>query len=51
MPQLEEKISIGLYLPKQIVDQLDQKRGRFSRSAYVATILERLLKGRTPRIA
>jgi len=51
MPQVEEKISVGLYLPRQIVNELDQKRGRFSRSAYVATILERLLKGRKTKDA
>ena len=39
----EERIPVGLNLPKQVLDVIDKRRGRYSRSAYVATILEELL--------
>jgi len=39
----EERIPVGLNLPKQVLDIIDKRRGRYSRSAYVATILEELL--------
>jgi len=39
----DEKIAVGFYLPQKIVQILDQKRGRTSRSAYVTILLERLL--------
>ena len=38
----EEKISVGLNLPKQLLDVIDEKRGRYSRSAYVTTALEKI---------
>jgi len=39
----EERIPVGLNLPKQIVEIIDERRGRYSRSAYVSTLLEQLL--------
>jgi metal-responsive CopG/Arc/MetJ family transcriptional regulator len=45
----EERIPVGLNLPKQILDVIDERRGRYSRSAYVATILEELLDRKKPK--
>jgi metal-responsive CopG/Arc/MetJ family transcriptional regulator len=48
----EERIPVGLNLPKQLLEIIDAKRGRYSRSAYVATALEKLfLKGRKTKTA
>ncbi len=38
---------VGLYIPRRIVDLIDARRGRISRSTYVTILLERvLLKGK-----
>jgi hypothetical protein len=42
----EEKIPVGLNLPKSIVILVDEKRGRINRSTYVTILLERLLMKR-----
>jgi metal-responsive CopG/Arc/MetJ family transcriptional regulator len=48
----EERIPVGLNLPKQLLAVIDEKRGRYSRSAFVATVLEQLLlKGRKTKVA
>jgi hypothetical protein len=47
----EVKIPVGLNLPKPILDIIDQKRGRISRSTYVTILLEGLLKGRKINVA
>jgi hypothetical protein len=45
----EEKIATGVYLPKQIIHAIDLKRGRISRSTYIAILLEKLLIKRKQR--
>ncbi|MGA8858052.1 MAG: hypothetical protein WB643_12925 [Candidatus Bathyarchaeia archaeon] len=48
----EEKIATGVYLPRQIIEAIDLKRGRISRSTYITILLERLLlKGRKTKAA
>lgn len=42
----EEKVPVGLNLPRPILDVIDRKRGRVSRSTYVTILLERLLMKR-----
>ena len=43
---VEEKIPVGLNLPRSVLEVIDLKRGRISRSTYVTILLERLLKRR-----
>lgn len=46
----EEKVATGLNIPRDIIQIIDQRRGRISRSTYVTILLERLLlKGRKTR--
>jgi hypothetical protein len=42
----EQKVPVGLNIPKPILNVIDQKRGRISRSTYVTILLERLLMKR-----
>jgi len=43
----DEKVPVGLNLPKSLLDAIDAKRGRINRSTYVTILLEQLLlKGR-----
>lgn len=46
---LEEKVPVGLNLPRGILEAIDTKRGRISRSTYVTILLERLLKKRSTK--
>ena len=43
---MKAKVSVGLYLPKQIVQGIDEKRGRISRSTYITILLESVLNGK-----
>ncbi|MGA3405000.1 MAG: hypothetical protein ABSD49_04640 [Candidatus Bathyarchaeia archaeon] len=48
----EEKIPIGLNLPKTILAAIDADRGRINRSTYVTILLEKeLLKRRKSNVA
>jgi hypothetical protein len=50
--QPEEKGPVSFYLPKQIIQAIDENRGRVSRSTFVAIILERVLpKRRKAKVA
>jgi len=39
----EEKVPVGLNLPKSVLDVIDARRGRINRSTYVTILLEGLL--------
>ena len=46
----EEKIPVGLNLPRSVLEEIDLKRGRISRSTYVTILLERLLRKRKAKV-
>lgn len=39
----EEKRPVSLYFPKPLVEEIDHKRGRLSRSLFLTILLERVL--------
>ena len=39
----EEKQPVSLYFPKSLIEEIDGKRGRLSRSLFLTLLLERVL--------
>jgi hypothetical protein len=38
----DSKKPVSLYLPESLIERIDEKRGRLSRSLYMTLLLERL---------
>jgi hypothetical protein len=47
----EEKRPVSLYFPKALVEEIDDKRGRLSRSLFLTLLLERVLPGEKSKVA